>query len=244
MTTTTASLEQLDQASWAGGVVSFPEMGSLKELAANVLDGPITRSSMYRVSKRIFDVLLALGLLILLSPLMLLVALAVKLTSRGPVLFKQTRAGLDGKPFTMLKFRSMKVGAEDDRQFLADRNEKDGPVFKIANDPRLTRLGKFLRKMSIDELPQLLNVLVGQMSIVGPRPLWWPEAQETRGNARIRMCVKPGLTCIWQISGRSELSYEQWVQLDLFYIKTRSFLLDILIVVQTIPVVITGYGAY
>ena len=198
----------------------------------------------YELCKRVIDLVLSALLLVVLSPVFVIVAVAVKLTSRGPVFFKQIRAGLNGKSFTMYKFRSMHRGAADDREFLEHLNEQQGPVFKIEKDPRLTSVGKIIRRTSIDELPQLLNVFLGQMTLVGPRPLWYPEAQNTHGMASLRTKVKPGLTCLWQISGRSELSYERWVELDLYYIQTRSLLLDIMILVQTIPAVLTGRGAY
>lgn len=198
----------------------------------------------YDVAKRALDLALSFFLLILCLPIMLIVALLIKLTSRGPVFFSQIRAGKNGKGFTMYKFRTMREGAEEDRIFLSHLNHQTGPVFKIADDPRLIWIGKFLRQSSIDELPQLFNVLTGRMSLVGPRPLWLPEAEQTKGAAKFRTRVKPGLTCLWQISGRSELSYEQWVLLDLYYIRNRSILLDFMIVVQTIPAVLSGHGAY
>ncbi len=203
-----------------------------------------TPSTVYHKAKRITDVVTALFLLMLLSPLMLVVAALIKLTSRGPVIFKQTRVGLNGKFFTMYKFRTMRDGAEKMRDALAHMNHQSGPVFKIPDDPRLTCIGKFLRRSSIDELPQLLNVLIGEMSIVGPRPLWFPEAQSVNGSGTMRSCVKPGLTCLWQISGRSELSYEHWIMLDLYYVARRNFLLDMLIIIQTIPAVLSARGAY
>ena len=198
----------------------------------------------YSVVKRGVDIVVAATLLVLLAPVMGLVALMVKLTSRGAVFFSQTRVGLDGQPFTMYKFRSMRNGAQDDREFLSHLNEQDGPVFKIAEDPRLTCIGKFLRHSSLDELPQLWNVLKGEMAIVGPRPLWQPEAEKASARAQLRRRVKPGLTCLWQISGRSEVAYDEWVELDLYYIQNRSMLLDLLILVQTIPAVLSGRGAY
>ncbi len=200
--------------------------------------------SRYEVAKRIVDVVAASVLLVLLAPVMAVAAVLIKLTSRGPVLFMQTRAGLRGAPFTMYKFRTMRVGAEQARASLGHLNEKDGPVFKITNDPRLTVVGRWLRQSSIDELPQLFNVLRGEMSLVGPRPLWMPEAQRTEGSARLRTDVKPGLTCLWQISGRSELSYQEWVELDLFYVHHRSMWLDLMIMAQTIPAVVSARGAY
>jgi len=198
----------------------------------------------YVMAKRAVDIVVGTVLLVATLPLMLLAAILIKLTSRGPIIFRQQRAGLGGEPFTMFKFRTMYTGAEDDRHYLAHLNENDGPVFKISEDPRLTLVGRFLRRSSMDELPQLLNVLAGQMSLVGPRPMWLPEARQMKGLATLRTTVKPGLTCLWQISGRSELSFDQWVKLDLYYVMNRNLLLDLLIIIQTVPAVISGYGAY
>lgn len=202
------------------------------------------RPHAYLAVKRVMDILLSFVAIILLLPVMLTVSLLIKLTSRGSVIFKQERAGIDNNPFTMYKFRTMRKGAEDDRKLLAHLNTKNGPVFKIPEDPRLTKIGRFLRRSSLDELPQLFNVLRGDMSLVGPRPLWVLEARKAVGAATFRTAVKPGLTCLWQISGRSELSYEEWVLLDLYYISHRSILLDLLILVQTIPAVLSTHGAY
>lgn len=198
----------------------------------------------YRTTKRYLDIFLSLMLIALTLPIMVLAALLVRLGSRGSVIFKQTRAGENCKPFTMLKFRTMRVGAQDNQVSLRHLNYQNGPVFKVVEDPRLVRFGKFLRQSSIDELPQLFNVLAGQMSLVGPRPLWMPEAEKAVGAAKLRTQVKPGLTCLWQISGRSELSYEQWVVLDLYYIRKRTLLLDMLIIAQTLPAVLSTHGAY
>ncbi|MBS3733557.1 MAG: sugar transferase [Phycisphaerae bacterium] len=198
----------------------------------------------YESLKRALDVVGACILLVVLSPVMLLTAAAIKLTSRGPALFRQVRAGRGGKPFTMYKFRSMRNGAQEQRPLVQPMNVQAGPVFKIPDDPRVTRVGRFLRRSSIDELPQLINVLRGEMSLVGPRPLWLPEAQAATGAARYRTAVKPGLTCLWQISGRSELGYDEWVRLDLYYITHRSTWLDLLVLVQTLPVVLSARGAY
>lgn len=198
----------------------------------------------YRIAKRALDILVASVLLVFLSPLLLLSAGLIRLGSRGGVLFRQQRAGQDGRAFSMFKFRTMRCDAEDDSQFLRHLNMQSGPVFKAPDDPRLVWPGRFLRRSSIDELPQLLNVLRGEMSLVGPRPLWLPEARNTHGVARLRTQVKPGLTCLWQIYGRSELSYEQWVLLDLYYIRRRGLWLDVLIMIQTIPAVLSGHGAY
>lgn len=198
----------------------------------------------YAFAKRAMDLVFALLFLVVLAPLMIVVAITIKLTSRGGVFFTQFRAGKNGKPFKMYKFRSMWQGAQSDRIFMSQLNEKTGPVFKISDDPRLTPIGRFLRRSSIDELPQLFNVLKGQMSLVGPRPLWLYEAKKVEGSARLRTAVKPGLTCLWQISGRSELSYDEWTRLDLFYIRHRSIPLDLLILIQTLPAVLSAHGAY
>ena len=183
--------------------------------------------------------------ILLLSPLLLLIALAIKLTSRGPAIFKQRRAGLHGRPFTMLKFRSMRVGAEAERAALEAGNEMSGPVFKMGEDPRITPLGRWLRKSSLDEFPQLFNVLLGQMSLVGPRPLPLYEVDNFELTAyRRRLSMKPGLTCLWQISGRSMVrDFKEWVRLDVQYIDNWSLALDLKILLKTIPVVLFGIGA-
>ncbi|MEY5011147.1 MAG: hypothetical protein RLZZ253_2286 [Verrucomicrobiota bacterium] len=186
----------------------------------------------------------ALGLL-LTAPLLLLIALAVKLTSRGPVLFRQQRGGRHGRPFTFYKFRSMVWDAEHRQAELAPFNQMQGPVFKLEEDPRVTPLGRFLRRSSLDELPQLWNVLRGEMSLVGPRPLPVYEIAQIQSSAqRRRLSMKPGLTCLWQIRGRSEIrSFEEWVRLDLEYIDHWSLGLDFNILLQTVPVVLRGAGA-
>jgi lipopolysaccharide/colanic/teichoic acid biosynthesis glycosyltransferase len=184
-------------------------------------------------------------LLLALGAPMLVVALTIRLTSPGPVLFRQQRSGLNGRPFTMLKFRSMVTDAEQRKQELASLNEMSGPVFKLTNDPRVTSVGRFLRKWSIDELPQLVNVLRGEMSLVGPRPL--PVAEVARFDDlahRRRLSVRPGLTCLWQISGRNEVrDFKDWVRLDLEYIDNWSLWLDLRILVRTVPAVLTAAGA-
>lgn len=197
------------------------------------------------VAKQTLDFFGALVLLVLLSPVLLFAALAVKFTSSGPVLFRQQRSGLNGRPFTMLKFRTMVTDAEQLQAELASFNEMDGPVFKVTNDPRVTPLGRLLRKWSIDELPQLWNVLRFEMSLVGPRPLPVDEIRRINDPAhRRRLSVKPGLTCLWQISGRNEVkSFKEWVRLDLEYIDNWSLWLDVKILLKTIPVVLTGAGA-
>ena len=176
---------------------------------------------------------------------MVLVALAIRVTSPGPILFRQERSGLNGRPFVMLKFRSMVTDAEQRKQELALLNEMSGPVFKVTNDPRVTPIGRFLRKWSVDELPQLLNVLRGEMSLVGPRPL--PVAEVARFDDlahRRRLSVKPGLTCLWQVSGRNDVrDFKDWVRLDLEYIDNWSLWLDVKILLRTIPAVLTTAGA-
>jgi exopolysaccharide biosynthesis polyprenyl glycosylphosphotransferase len=191
-----------------------------------------------------FGALLLLGLLIVI-PVIPLIALAIKLTSPGPVFFRQQRSGLNGAPFTLYKFRSMVTNAEQYKHELEAMNEMSGPVFKVTNDPRVTPIGKFLRKYSLDELPQLFNVLRTEMSLVGPRPLPVDEVKRFENLAhRRRLSVKPGLTCLWQISGRNQISdFKNWVRLDLEYIDNWSLWLDLKILIRTIPAVLIGTGA-
>ena len=194
--------------------------------------------------KRALDIAGSAALLALLGPLMALIAIAVKLTSPGPVLFRQVRAGSNGRPFVMLKFRSMCVGAEALLAQLAAANEMSGPVFKMRNDPRLTPIGRFLRRTSFDELPQLWNVLKGDMSLVGPRPPVPAEVVRYEPWQRRRLSMKPGLTCLWQVSGRSEIAdFDQWMKLDLEYIDNWSLTLDLHILLRTFPAVMGGRGA-
>jgi exopolysaccharide biosynthesis polyprenyl glycosylphosphotransferase len=195
--------------------------------------------------KNVLDFIGALIALAVLAIPLVIVGLIIKLTSRGPVLFRQKRAGLNGQPFTMYKFRTMVSDAEQRKQELAALNEMSGPVFKVTNDPRVTPIGRFLRRYSVDELPQLLNVLRGDMSLVGPRPLPVDEVKQFSDMAhRRRLSVKPGLTCLWQISGRNNLTdFREWVRLDLEYIDNWSLWLDLKILLRTIPVVLTGAGA-
>ncbi len=193
--------------------------------------------------KRLFDIVASFLALLLLSPLLLTVAALIKLTSRGPVLFRQERIGLHGKPFGMFKFRSMVVNAEELKAKLMSQNEVSGPVFKMKHDPRVTRVGRFIRKFSIDELPQLLNVLRGDMSVVGPRPPLAPEVAKYEPWQLRRLSVRPGLTCTWQVSGRSLISFEEWMYLDMDYIDHWSFWRDLKLIFATVPVVLTGKGA-
>ncbi|WP_306819045.1 exopolysaccharide biosynthesis polyisoprenyl-phosphate hexose-1-phosphate transferase EpsZ [Archangium lipolyticum] len=193
--------------------------------------------------KRLFDIVSSAAALAMLSPLLIGVALVVKFTSRGPIFFKQTRVGLHGKTFNMLKFRSMVVNAEELKAKLEALNEQTGPVFKMKNDPRITRIGRFIRKYSIDELPQLINVLRGEMSVVGPRPPIPKEVEKYAAWQRRRLSVRPGLTCIWQVSGRNQISFEEWMYLDMQYIDHWSLKNDINLILKTVPVVLTGSGA-
>lgn len=197
----------------------------------------------YLLAKRAFDVTFALVALVVTAPLALLTALVIKLTSPGPVIFRQARCGRHGRVFDCLKFRTMVDGAELTKEELRDLNEVDGPVFKIRNDPRLTTVGKWLRRTSIDELPQFLNVLRGDLSVVGPRPPLPEEVARYRPRDHRRLAVTPGITCLWQIQGRSNLSFDEWMLLDLEYIERRSFWLDVKIVALTVPAVLSGRGA-
>lgn len=198
----------------------------------------------YSVLKRAFDVAFAATVLVAMSPILLLLAIGVRLSSRGPVLFKQVRVGRGGRYFHCYKFRSMCVDAESKKEELMHLNEASGPVFKIKQDPRITPYGQFLRKFSLDELPQFVNVLKGDMSIVGPRPPIISEVEMYSAHDRRRLAVLPGLTCLWQVNGRCNLSFERWVELDLLYIDTMSFWNDLKIIIKTIPAVFSGAGAH
>jgi exopolysaccharide biosynthesis polyprenyl glycosylphosphotransferase len=202
-------------------------------------------ASWQSVIKHIMDLAGAFVLLILFSPLFLLIAITIKLASPGPVFFRQQRSGQNGAPFTLYKFRTMITNAEQFKHELEAMNEMSGPVFKVTNDPRITRLGKILRRYSLDELPQLFNVLRGEMSLVGPRPLPVDEVRRFNDLAhRRRLSVKPGLTCLWQISGRNQIKdFKDWVRLDLEYIDNWSLWLDLKILLRTIPAVFAATGA-
>lgn len=198
----------------------------------------------YAVTKRMLDIVVCAALLVTLAPLLLLIAVAVRLTSPGPALFRQPRVGLVGAPFTMLKFRTMRVGCDDSihrayvRQLLTDEHPADGGtpgVYKLVDDPRVTAVGRVLRRTSLDELPQLLNVLRGQMSLVGPRPALAWEVERYEPRHRGRLMVRPGLTGLWQVSGRSALTMRQALDLDLEYVERRRLTLDIAILLLTVP---------
>jgi len=193
--------------------------------------------------KRVMDVASATAMLLLLSPVLAIAAIAIKLDSPGPVLFRQKRCGLNGRIFDVLKLRSMYIDAEKRQAELVELNEMDGPVFKIRNDPRITRVGRWLRRLSIDELPQLWNVLRGEMSLVGPRPPIPGEVDQYDVRQRRRLSMRPGLTCLWQVGGRNTIGFTEWVQLDLEYIDRWSLLLDLAILMRTLPAVVRGTGA-
>lgn len=193
--------------------------------------------------KRLFDVLFSLFMLVVLSPIFLITSIAIKLETRGPVFFKQIRSGINGRKFMLFKFRSMIPGADVKKKQLEVMNEMDGPVFKIKHDPRITKVGKFIRKFSIDELPQFINVLKGDLSIVGPRPPLPIEVEMYQLWQRRRLSLKPGLTCIWQVSGRNKIKFERWMEMDLEYIDNWSLWLDSKILFKTFFVVLFGYGA-
>jgi exopolysaccharide biosynthesis polyprenyl glycosylphosphotransferase len=217
----------------------------MEEPLITIYTGNMNNRGWKMVAKYVLDFYLSLIMLIILLPLLLMVAILIKLDSKGPVFFRQERIGLAKTRYRMYKFRTMSVDAEQRIKDLEHLNEADGAAFKIKDDPRITRLGKWLRKTSIDELPQLINVLIGDMSLVGPRPL--PVRDYKQFNThwhRRRFSVKPGITCLWQISGRSDLSFEQWMQLDMDYIDKWSLTLDFKILLRTMFTIITGHGAY
>lgn len=191
---------------------------------------------MYYFIKRLIDVIGSLSGIILLSPLLLVVALLIKFESKGPIFFHQKRIGLQGKKFKMYKFRSMFVNAEELLDKLKDKNEMSGPMFKMKDDPRVTTIGKFLRRTSIDELPQLLNVLKGEMSLVGPRPNLIREVEQFSEYHKSKFLAKPGLTCYWQVMGRSSIGFEEWMELDVKYLEERSTWVDLKLIFKTVRV--------
>jgi exopolysaccharide biosynthesis polyprenyl glycosylphosphotransferase len=202
-------------------------------------------TSWQMLAKLLLDFFGATAMLIVASPFMVAIAIVIKLTSPGPVFFRQQRSGVNGSPFNIFKFRTMSSNAEQLKHELAAMNEMSGPVFKVTNDPRVTPFGKWLRKYSLDELPQLFNILRGEMSLVGPRPLPVDEVRRFNDLAhRRRLSVKPGLTCLWQVSGRNKISdFREWVRLDLEYIDNWSIWLDFAILLRTVPAVFAATGA-
>jgi len=197
-----------------------------------------------RYGKRVLDLTLGSVAFAAAVPVMALAAAAIKLDSRGPVFHRAVRVGRGGRKFTFLKLRSMRVGAEELRGLLLHLNQAEGPAFKLHDDPRVTRVGRWLRKLSLDELPQLYHVLQGHMSLVGPRPPFPEEVERYEPWMLRRLSVTPGLTCLWQIRGRSDLSFEEWMRLDLEYVDRQSFRLDVAILARTLPAVLSARGAY
>jgi exopolysaccharide biosynthesis polyprenyl glycosylphosphotransferase len=197
-----------------------------------------------RYGKRLFDLVVGGVMFLLFLPLLIILAISIKLDSPGPILYRSTRVGRGGRTFTFYKLRSMVRDAEKERERIAHLNEVSGPVFKIANDPRATKIGRILRRTSLDELPQLLNVLRGDMSIVGPRPPIPEEVTHYEPWQLRRLSVKPGITCLWQVSGRSRLGFDEWMRLDMEYVERRGLALDLKILLRTVPAVLAGEGAY
>lgn len=218
--------------------------GTDSALASNLQEQVMPNTNpLYLSTKRLFDILISSLALILLSPVMLLTAIAIKIEDpKGKIFYRQERIGQNGKAFWCHKYRSMCGSADAIKASLMSQNEMDGPVFKIRDDPRITKVGHFIRKMSIDELPQLYDVLRGKMSLVGPRPLPTAEELACTPDQRQRELVKPGLTCYWQISGRNDISFLEWMELDLKYIKEQNTWTDVKILVKTIPAVFSGGG--
>jgi lipopolysaccharide/colanic/teichoic acid biosynthesis glycosyltransferase len=225
--------------------LSLGEKSLVRELNARTEELLIKEQKAYLLFKRVFDILCAIIGLLILSVLFFIIGLLIKLEDkRGSVFFKQTRIGKDGKPFEMYKFRSMVSNAEDLKASLMDKNEATGPVFKIKDDPRVTRVGKFIRKTSIDELPQLINVIKGEMSLVGPRPSLPQEVAAYSSYERQRLKIVPGITCYWQVGGRSNLSFSEWVELDLKYIRERNLFIDFKLIIKTFFVLFGSKDAF
>ncbi len=198
----------------------------------------------YRLVKRVFDVVASFGGLAMLLPLFPFIVLLIKLETKGPVFFKQERVGFEGKLFGCYKFRSMAVDAEAQKAKLVHLNEATGAAFKIKDDPRITGVGSFLRRSSLDEFPQLFNILKGDMSVIGPRPQIPSEVNDYTPEQAQRLLVRPGLTCLWQVSGRSHLDFSEWMELDRQYVQKRSLWFDLTILARTLPAVIERKGAY
>lgn len=201
------------------------------------------KSRIYKAAKRFFDITLSCAALIVLSPLLAATSAAILLDDGGPVIFSQDRAGKDMRPFRIYKFRSMCRDADKQLPEMLKYNEQTGHAFKIKDDPRITRVGRFIRRWSIDELPQLVNIIKGDMSIVGPRPILLFQMEESNDYERQRLTVQPGLTCYWQIGGRSDIKWDEWIELDLDYIEDMGFWTDLVMIIKTIPDVIRGGGA-
>ena len=202
------------------------------------------KANIYKWVKRAFDVVAAFVALVLLSPVFLITAIAIFVEDGGPIFFTQQRAGKDMQSFKIYKFRSMYKNAEDLFEKMQEQNEQTGHAFKIKDDPRITHVGKFIRRYSIDELPQLFNIIKGDMSVVGPRPILYEQMEACNAYEKQRLVVKPGLTCYWQVCGRAKIKWEQWVELDLKYIQDMSIKKDIELIIRTFPAVCGQDGAY
>ncbi|MDD5449168.1 MAG: sugar transferase [Candidatus Omnitrophica bacterium] len=198
----------------------------------------------YQFLKRLTDIAVSLLCIILLTPFFLAIAIIIRIDSKGPAVFRQIRIGQDGKPFLFFKFRTMRYDAEKLKEGMRHLSDMEGPIFKIKRDPRITRIGRFLRRTSIDEFPQLFNVLKGDMTLIGPRPPLVEEVRKYGKREMRRLSVKPGMTGLWQVSGRNDISFLEWMELDLYYIEHRSITLDINILIRTIPAVLSCKGAY
>lgn len=221
---------------------------SEKVLEFRKVDGEIetvevNHSVIYYAVKRFFDIALCVLALVVLSPVFLITALAIKIEDGEPVIFTQERTGLNGNVFKMYKFRSMVKNAPELHISLLEKNELDGPAFKLKDDPRITKVGKIIRRTSIDELPQLINIIKGDMSIVGPRPLPVYETEHCNEYQNQRLLMKPGLTCYWQVMGRNNIGFDEWIELDLKYIKNSGILTDLGIIIMTFGAVLSGKGA-
>lgn len=213
-----------------------------KEKLLNINE--VKKSNFYEITKRVFDIICSLIAIIILSPVFILISILIKIEDpKGKILFSQDRCGKNGKIFKMYKFRSMVHNAEELLEDLQKMNEMSGPVFKIKEDPRITRVGKFIRKTSLDELPQIINILNGDMSFVGPRPPLVNEVKQYNEYQIQRLLVKPGLTCIWQVSGRNNIDFDEWIELDLKYIKERNLMLDLTLILKTIPALLGDENA-
>ena len=200
--------------------------------------------SFYEAIKRLIDIICSFVGILVLSPLFIIIAIIIKFTSKGPVFFSQKRVGRNGKEFDMYKFRSMVVNAEELKEKLAAQNEMSGPMFKMKDDPRVTKVGKFIRKTSIDELPQLWNILKGDMSLVGPRPSLPKEVAQFEDWMYKRLEVKPGLTCYWQVSGRNNIDFEDWMKLDIRYVEEKNLWIDIKLICKTVFVLFGDKNAH
>ncbi|MDD2970822.1 MAG: sugar transferase [Lachnospiraceae bacterium] len=226
------------------GLMDNAKENMLMDTEVNYIQETTDKRMAYRFWKRFFDIVLSSMALVAAMIIMIPVSIAIKLEDGGPVFFYQDRNGLNGKVFRMYKLRTMCQNAQQMHFDMLDKNELDGPAFKMHDDPRITRVGKFLRRTSIDELPQLINIIKGDMSIVGPRPLPTYETEKCNAYQMQRYLVKPGLTCYWQCMGRDTIPFDRWVELDLKYIREASLWTDIKIIIKTIISVIVGDGAY